>query len=1654
MTNKTTKFSKCATLFSIILLIFVSACQQKYTVGTRESGENDKYDGPALAAQFEFDRTKDPATGKIPVGKYWQAVQQTAASKTASAFAPTPASSFGAGWVERGPNSDIAGPSNGNTRANSGIPSGRVRAMLVDAADATKKTVWIGGVDGGLWKTTDITASPATWTLVNDYLSNLAIADIAQQPGSPSNMYFCTGEGYFNIDAVGGNGIFKSTDGGVTWAQVASTAGWSANRILVDAAGNIYLGTAAAGAFVATGIRRSTDGGATWTTITPTGSSGRIADMELSSTGRLHITTGLGTSTIGLYRFTDIPATVTSATWTAATTAFPYPSGANCRVELGCNGSILYALPSNTSAEVATIYKSTDGGANWAATATQPTAGWASGQAWYALAVDIDPSDPTNGCIVGGLDTWKTTDGGTTWTQISHWVGVTPGYQYVHADVQKILWFDAGSKLLFASDGGIFYSADKGITIRDRNVGLRIKQFYSCAIHPSTTNYFLAGAQDNGTHQFSIAGLSSTVEVKGGDGAFVAIDQDEPSYQFGSYVFNQYRRSTDGGTSWSNVDFSASAGQFINPFDYDNTANIMYCGDIASNYRRWTNPQTGSTNAVVNITSIVGSVTAVSVSPYTANKVFFGTSSGRVVQVDGANTIASGSAGTDRSTGLPAGTVSCINFGTDDLNLIMCESNYGISNVWVSTNGGVSWTSLDNNGVNLPDMPVRWCMFYPGDNTRALLATETGVWETDLISGTSTVWVVNTSFPTVRTDMLKYRSSDGTLAAATHGRGLWTNTINDMRTADFRTKATGSYSTTTNWEFNTYGAVYIDAKAVPGANNNVTVQSGHTLALDAAHVVNTGKTFTVNGTLNCGTNTISGAGSFVTTAASTLGIGSTAGITSSGATGNIQTTTRTFATTGNYNYNGAANQAAGNGLPATVNNLTVNNTGAALSNIVTLGANLAVGGTTTLTAGILSIGANSLTLTGGVSGSGTFTGSSGSNMVVAGTVGTLNFTQTSAATRSLNNLTLNAGSSATLGNALDVYGTIALTTATLDLNAKNLTLKSDATNTARVANLTGSTLSGATNVTMERYIKLRSGGTGRAYRLLAPTVNTTGTIRANWMEGGMNTVLGTNVNLVPLFGTHITGALGNTNGFDVTQNNQASIYATTNAVTPTYTAIGSTITGAGLTLNALTGYFLFVRGDRSMNIFLPPAPAMPTSSTTLRTTGTLQTGTKTSFTNPLIGGAGALNLITNPYPSPIDWSLVQPACTGVTGSYTYWDANIGTRGGFATVTTGGVSTPATSATKFIQSGQAFFVEASGAGAPTVSIQESHKVAGNNNAVFKPAGTPPESFRTELYFTEPDGYRRVADGVIALYDNTYSAGIDGDDASEINNWDENIAIEKTGKHLAIESRPVIGIRDTMRLFMNNMQQREYQFEFSPASFSNKALKAELIDNFLGTRTLLSVVDTVTVSFAVTSNPASSAPNRFLVVFGPASPYPIDVLTISAAARSNGIQVDWMAKTEIDMDRYELERSFSGTGFNRINTTTAVGNSQVALTYNWLDPMPLLGSNYYRIKAINKSGVVKYTDMVKVSFGKANPDITVFPNPVTGQNISIQLTDIEKGTYNVSIINKLGQVVYQSQVQHAGGSAIIAVTPVTGLALGLYEIVFEKDKQRIRKTFIKN
>ena len=233
----------------------------------------------------------------------------------------------------------------------------------------------------------------------------------------------------------------------------------------------------------------------------------------------------------------------------------------------------------------------------------------------------------------------------------------------------------------------------------------------------------------------------------------------------------------------------------------------------------------------ITIAAFTGVLRHISISPYTSNRAFFGTSGGKIVKVDSANS--NTPAGTDiTGAGMPASTVSCVAIGTNDNNLMATFSNYGATkHIWASTTGGGSggWTNITGN---FPDVPVRWAIFYPEDNTKAILATEMGVYETTNINGALTVWTPDPTFPIVRTDMLRYRKSDGTVAAATHGRGLWTAiiplTIPYVRFAfnyNYRQEATILTSGCRSW---TDYVINMMIDIAPTGNANVTLTSGGT----------------------------------------------------------------------------------------------------------------------------------------------------------------------------------------------------------------------------------------------------------------------------------------------------------------------------------------------------------------------------------------------------------------------------------------------------------------------------------------------------------------------------------------------------------------------------------------------------------------------------------------------------------------------------------------------------------------------------------------------------------------------------------------------------------------------------------------------------------
>ena len=440
-------------------------------------------------------------------------------------------------------------------------------------------------------------------------------------------------------------------------------------------------------------------------------------------------------------------------------------------------------------------------------------------------------------------------------------------------------------------------------------------------------------------------------------------------------------------------------------------------------------------------------------------------------------------------------------------------------------------------------------------------------------------------------------------------------------------------------------------------------------------------------------------------------------------------------------------------------------------------------------------------------------------------------------------VTTNVTTDQTIVNPL---GAIVVTGSILNVTNNGLTLKSDATGTARIGNSTG-TISG--NVVVERYTSNR-----RAWRLLGiPFSSSTQTIKASWMEGG---------SALPDFGTQITTFSGDVNAanFDAVKSaSSIRTYANEN-----FTSDGAHTPN---TLNNITSnqaYFLFVRGDRSIDRTTVGAPA---SATTLRITGVPNQG---SLTGIGLGGT-SFSLVSNPYPSYVDFDALKAmAANSSINTFYVWDASIGAVGQYRTVQITGsgpnytyTATPGTqdNTWRFIEPGTAFFV----AGNRRVDFTENTKTSGVPPVSMLRTASPNETELTiNLYTINANNVINLADGIREVFDNSYAPGIDIEDAKKNSGFELNLGIVNNSDVLAIEKRPLPKPDDIIYLKLWNSIPGNYQFEVQPFNFPPD-VTPYLNDSYLNTRIPIDQKSNTNINFTITADVASAAENRFSIVF---------------------------------------------------------------------------------------------------------------------------------------------------------------------------------------------
>ena len=688
---------------------------------------------------------------------------------------------------------------------------------------------------------------------------------------------------------------------------------------------------------------------------------------------------------------------------------------------------------------------------------------------------------------------------------------------------------------------------------------------------------------------------------------------------------------------------------------------------------------------------------------------------------------------------------------------------------------------------------------------------------------------------------------------------------------------------------------------------------------------------------------------------------------------------------------------------------SISHSGATMSTAWTV-SSIVLTGTNTL-----SIGANVLKINGSVSGSGTFTSGSSSSLIISGAAGTLNFTT---GAQQLKDLTLTSGATATIGTPLSItggssFGTVTVSSGATLTTSGNLTLKSAIDGSARVAQGTGA-ING--NVTVERFIPAN---TSRAWRLLSIPVSTVQSFHTSWQENQQAGVAGSNNLGVNITSSHTTWSA---DGFDFHSNGDGLLTWDGSA----NNAAGAWA-GVSSTANSLTtdnGYMLFIRGDRNAT------PSNTTiSSTTLRMTGILKQGNYPTV--PITVPASQYTLIGNPYLSQIDFRNITRSA-GITNSFYVWDPKIGGLnglGGFQTmafdgtnylITPGGGSYGINgTAMNTIESGQAFFVQGGTGG--TLSFSENAKSTGYN-PVFSPAAVT-QKLAVNLYTVENTA-NTLADGVLVLYDNSFSDSVTEEDAQKLANFGINLSIQRSGKALAIEKRLPIVSTDTIFLNTSGLIQQQYQLELITSNLDHPALFGYIRDHYEGTTTLLNLNGPNTYNFTVDGNPGSSATDRFQVIFSPLGSLSLRFTAVRAWLQNRDVFLSWSTENEHDLLYYDVERSINGNSFSKIGTILS-GNNTIG-NYTWVDANPVSGTNYYRVKSVASNGEIEYSDIIKCIVPQSTPGICVMPNPVSNNQFDL-LINLPAGNYTIRMWNSIGEQVYSSQVNHPGGMASYFITP---------------------------
>ncbi|MCX6307215.1 MAG: choice-of-anchor J domain-containing protein, partial [Bacteroidetes bacterium] len=648
-------------------------------------------------------------------------------------------------WVSLGPSTvPLPGPAGY-------LGLGRLNVIAFHPTDQNK--VYAGAPSGGLWITNN---NGGTWSPATDNLPTLGVSAVVVDFSNSNVILMGTGDRDHG-DAPG-MGVFKSTDGGSTWSASKTGMGNVTVCKIIQHPGNsqVYL------AVTTSGIFRTTDGGTIWTLI----EAGSFKDVCFKP-GNPDIV--YAASQGNFYRSTD-----NGLTFVLIINGLPYVEypiderGAIAVTE--ANPSYVYFIQSNSSGGFQGVYRSVDSGSTFTTRSTTPNildascdGSGTSGQGWHDLAIAADPAS-SEILYVGGINIWKSSDGGSTWTIKTHWNGEC-SVAAVHSEIHFLGFSPLNSRLYSGNDGGIYYTSNGGTSWTDCTSGMAIGQIYKIGQGQTDPLKTICGLQDNGTHTNLPTGW---VVTAGGDGMECAVDFQNSSYTYHSQYLGSIFRKTDNANELQVAGIGifgiTESGAWVTPFILSENdpkkmfagyQNVWRCADVTTASPVWTKISTNET----------ADCSVLEQSPVNPD-ILYVVRNDSLKRTDNANAT------------MPTWTLCTLPGGVtpSDMEAHPTQANtvYAVSGskVYKSTDKGAYWTLVAGA---LPNIPVNTIVYDKNSSEGLYIGTQTGVL---FKNSTMPNWAVfNTNLPVVDVRELEiyYSSipSNNKIMAGTFGRGLW-----------------------------------------------------------------------------------------------------------------------------------------------------------------------------------------------------------------------------------------------------------------------------------------------------------------------------------------------------------------------------------------------------------------------------------------------------------------------------------------------------------------------------------------------------------------------------------------------------------------------------------------------------------------------------------------------------------------------------------------------------------------------------------------------------------------------------------------------------------------------------------------------------------------